>query len=199
MALDPLNALQPEDVAEHLSRLTAAHGRKMVDPDGVRIWVDRLRSVGAKPKELSAVFDTLIDTAERFPSLAQALAVVYRLREASAGEESAKRRRFENENPEAYEAWRQNRKRALGLAEHRPAEHERQYGPEIQGVQAPMVFGPVLTPDGSPDPQWPEIEGRDPAWRRKALVDHGLATYRQAQSITCAATFIRSAADRFGR
>lgn len=45
-------------------------------------------------------------------------------------------------------------------------------------------FGRVRLPDGRLDPRWPEIPGRDPAWRRRLLYDHGIVSYEAATAST---------------
>lgn len=41
-------------------------------------------------------------------------------------------------------------------------------------MQRRNMFGPVRLPDGRLDPRWPEVEGREEAWKRKMRFDHGL-------------------------
>jgi len=63
------------------------------------------------------------------------------------------------------------------------------YPPSRGPARAPrpagsMPTGRIVRADGSPDPYWPEIKGRGPAWKRKALYDHGLWSWAKASAIT---------------
>lgn len=49
-----------------------------------------------------------------------------------------------------------------------------------------ITFGPVRLLDGRLDPRWPEIKGREPAWRRKARYDSNLCSYEAANAPTAA-------------
>lgn len=46
--------------------------------------------------------------------------------------------------------------------------------------------GPVLRPDGSPDPEWPELRDRQPARYRKALYEAGVVSLAWAKAPTLA-------------
>lgn len=62
-------------------------------------------------------------------------------------------------------------------------------GPEIDPrpiADSSRRQSPVLDADGNPDPYWPELPGREPAWRRKLLYDAGLWTWERASALTAA-------------
>ena len=150
--MNPLNALNLEDVTRQMDRLTAAYDRKKVSTETAQVWLERLREASVKPPELKRSADWVMDRKDRFPSLSVMLESIYRERSENTGADAEARRIAEAERPDDYEEWRQATKRNLGLSSDSD-EKLRRYGPEIK-VKNPYIpphLRRLMTED--PDPQ----------------------------------------------
>lgn len=124
-------------------------------------------------RTLLALFETERITCEE---LAQAVVDTLRLKEFWPAP-AFLIERVQRNREEAFLARRERERRAKLEASRRP---------EVAG-SAHTHIGPVTLPDGSPDPDWPEIEGREPAWRRKLLCDLGVWSRATATARTTSA------------
>lgn len=181
--------------AEPIARLCAGFNRPMHDKPTLALWWERLSTSQITAEEWKATTDWFLEFGKNLPTLPAAI------QQAKTIREEALRKRREAEHMQAiaapriqgpgmswadeqYERKRQAMKRQLGIGDYRQAEHVRRYGPEVGADALKPEPGPVLLPDGSPDPEWPELPDRQPAWRRKALYDAGLWSLAQAQAPT---------------
>lgn len=152
---DPLNALGFTDVNGQLEKLANGYGRNEPKDAMVHVWVARLRESRVKPKELEAAADYVLDTLDRFPSVAQLLAAVQAVRSASFVKREAKRdeerKEWEIEEPERYEEWRQWFKRQHNIGVETP-EKVRRYGFAIKPTKwAPSIVRDITAPSCQPE------------------------------------------------
>ncbi len=143
---------------------------------------------GVTQDELRAAIVEVVKSSEFWPGPAKLLALVQRHREASYAA------RQEHAATNATLERQEYMKRLAASYEEQP---EVEFAP-MDGLPVPPpreplpadvmqrrnLFGPVLLPDGRRDPRWPEVKGREPAWRRKMAYDHGLYSYRVATAPT---------------
>ena len=183
---------------EGIRRLYTGFARPLPDAEVRLLWLERLSTSQITGPEWTECVNWFLDNGDRLPVLPVALQRAKTIRESHL---VAKRQQERNEGLQAarlegpgmslaeqqYEQKRQAMKRQLGIGDYRQAEHIRRYGPEL-GTNAPRPEpGLVRLPDGSPDPEWPELPDREPAWRRKAVYDAGLWSLAQAQAPTLVA------------
>ena len=177
-----------------ITRLYTGFARPVPEPAVRLLWLERLSANQVDGELWLDAVNWFLDNGERLPTLPLALGKAKSIRESRlvlkrqqerSQALSAARSAGEglSQADEYYEEHRQRLKKRQGTG-YESAEKLQRYGPEIAGDSTRPTAGPVLLPDGSPDPEWPELEGREPAWRRRGLYEMGIWSLAQAQAPT---------------
>lgn len=150
------------------------------DRDVTAGWLVALTRANVEPEELPDAVADLLQRAKEFPAPADLLERVHARRRAAFLAEQAS---------ETLERLRERREPFQELPAGAADEVAPLEGLEVPPPREPLraetmqrrgMFGAVRLPDGRLDPRWPEVKGREPAWRRKMLYDHRIVTYRSA-------------------
>ena len=157
-----------------------------LDEHGFAIWFELMDSEGVTLEEFQRALGETLKRERFYPAPAVVLERVSVLRVEAYREREARER---------VEAQREREALVAAIA---PPEMTGELAP-LEGLPVPpprepragknTPTGAVRLPDGRLDPRWPEIPGREAAWRRKKRYDHSLCSYRQAtaKSIDAAA------------
>ena len=178
-----MNPVEREQIPTLLRPLLGLPNAPTPDRVLFATWHEVFQAEGV-PAELArdAILEVL-RTAEFFPSPAVVLRAARKLRE-----EAYRARERAELNRRIHEA-AQRRTLAPGPAEKRrplPPGYPPRDGPPRDPKNARWTpkASPVLGADGQPDPFWPELPDREPAWRRKMRYDHGIDSWEQASALT---------------
>jgi hypothetical protein len=174
--------LTAHNLRQALGPLFALRFAPDFDRDVTTGWLVALTRANVEPEELPDAVADLLQRAKEFPAPADLLERVHARRQAAFLAQQAS---------ETLERLRERREPFQELPAAAPAEDAVAplEGLEVPPPREPLraetmqrrgLFGPVRLPDGRLDPRWPEVKGREPAWRRKMLYDHGIVTYRSA-------------------
>lgn len=142
-----------------------------------------LQTEGVTIEELRAAVTSALKTESYWPAPALLLQRITRARE-----QAYKAREQAVLDGRAHEAAQRRALPASDDASHYydvPEGYPWKVGPPPD-PKAPMASGPVLLPDGTPDPNWPELPGRQGANRRKFLYDQGHCSWEYASALTYA-------------
>lgn len=176
--------IEPAHMPRLLAPLTRLPNAPELDAQEFATWTAVMQRNGVTVEEFQrAVLDEL-ETLEFYPPPSRILNRVKANRETAF--KASEQARLDDQ---LREGQRQRAIAAAGDAADKydlPPGYPPRQGPPIDPtpIKDPSRRGPVLRSDGTPDPFWPEIPGRAPAWRRRLLYDAGLASWESASALT---------------
>lgn len=177
-----MSALTLAEVALALRALQVMPNGSTLDEHAYRVWHTLLASESVTATELHRALFDVMKRQKFFPAPADVLEAVKAHRQADylarqAEEREERTRTYREAIPAPVESAAPAGE--VASLEGLPVPPPREPLP-AQVMQDRGMFGPVRLPDGRLDPRWPEIKGREAAWRRKMQFDHGLISYRSA-------------------
>lgn len=177
--------VEPQDIPQLLGMFDAVKGKPDMSDTVVAAWFAVCQRHDVTIEEFREAAVRHLSRAEFFPAPAQMVTHVRQIR--------MDKRKLQERAVQEADRQEAHKRAELAEADAEPSAPPEGYpwrkGPPIDktplGARSRIQY-PVRGEDGKPDPYWPEIPGRGPAWRRKLLYDAGLASWEHCSALTMA-------------